>query len=536
MRNHLIASASLLALMSAPALADGTDDDRIAALEDRIEQLEEANRRLMDFLESQSASQTVSPTPSTDHDETGAAHAVRHAQHHDGHSVGHTDGHNGGDHGDHHSVQQADHHVAQARVQDGARSGAGGYVGLNSDYSYRILDHAENVNSRQLMQLRAIQDGELDNRVTLGGSIVALANYQSSNSDSKFGWLMRHPTSNNQIGEEVSELVVHSAQLQTTARFSDNLTGYVEFLYSPEQSFGAGSITALGRNLVQVRKAYVMWGNLDQSPWYASLGKMDTPFGLNDTVSPFTNSTVWHSFAGLAYGGMVGYADDNLHVRAMAIQGGAQFRAANSPVEGTTVPSRVNNFAVDANYTTKFENGTLMVGASYEHGSPYCQGYPVIHFNACQDNNPAYSVYSRLLLGELTLLGEYAQTTEVWPGSAVPDMTNPLSVFEAQETQSFTFGGRYNLDIGAASDLAVSLEFSRFRAGDEGAPWERQDQYVGGLSYFLTPSVNIFGELIHTDGWAPLNFVSGGNLPGGASWSERDAKSDILTFGIQAAF
>ena len=46
----------------------------------------------------------------------------------------------------------------------------------------------------------------------------------------------------------------------------------------------------------------------------------------------------------------------------------------------------------------------------------------------------------------------------------------------------------------------------------------------------------MFGEYIHTDGWVPLNFLSGGNFPDGSTWSERDATTDILTFGIQAAF
>ena len=45
-----------------------------------------------------------------------------------------------------------------------------------------------------------------------------------------------------------------------------------------------------------------------------------------------------------------------------------------------------------------------------------------------------------------------------------------------------------------------------------------------------------FGEYIHTDGWVPLNFLSGGNFPDGSTWSERDDTTDILTFGIQAAF
>ncbi|MBO6728620.1 MAG: hypothetical protein JJ884_01420 [Maricaulis sp.] len=509
----LVAGASMLALSltSGAALAsDPETDERIADLEARIAQLEETNRRLLEFLESGQSAPVQSSTP---HHQPSHAPAETPAP-------------------QHHAAHQAAHHAAHH-----GEDATGGYVGLSSEYSYRMLDHAEGVNTRQLAILQAMQDGELNNRVTLGGGLTVLANYQRSNSDTKFGWLMRHPTSANQIGEEVSEFVVHSASLQTTARLSDNMTGYIELLYNPEQSFGSGTITDLNRNQVQVRKAFVLFGDLDETPWYAAIGKMDTPFGLQDTVNPFTNSTNWHSFAGLAYGGMVGYYNNGFHVRAMGIQGGAQFRAANTPVQGTNVPSRVNNFAIDANYTAELSSdSTLMVGASYQHGSPYCQDFPVFHFNPCADNNPAYSIYGRLVAGNFTLLGEYAATTDVWPGSRNPNA--PLDVFDAVETESFGLGGRYDMDIGAESPLAVSFEFSRFIAGDEGAPWEDQDQWVGGLSYFVTPSVNLFGEVIHTEGWVPLNFLSGGTpgLPINTTWSEADAETNVITLGVQAAF
>ena len=508
----LIAGASMLALSvsSGAALAsDPATDSRISTLEDRIAQLEETNRRLLEYLEGQQQPQS--------------------SPHHSGSSQHHQRSHAPGAEQTPAPQQHAAHHGENAN---------GGYVGLSSEYSFQMLDHAEGVNTRQLTILEAIQNGELENRVTLGGGLTVLANYQQTNSNSKFGWLMRHPTPSNQIGEDVSEFVVHSASLQTTARFTDNITGYVELLYNPEQSFGANaSITGLTRNLTQVRKAYVLFGNLDQSPWYAAIGKMDTPFGLNDTVNPFTNSTVWHSFSGLAYGGMVGYYNNGFHLRAMGIQGGAQFRAHNTSVEGTNVPSRVNNFAVDANYTAELsDDATLLVGASYQHGSTYCTDFPVFHFNPCADNNPAYSLYGRLVAGNFTLLGEYAATTDVWPGSRNPNA--PLDVFDAVETESFGLGGRYDMDIGAESPLAVSFEFSRFIAGDDGAPWEDQDQWVGGLSYFVTPSVNLFGEIIHTEGWVPLNFLSGSGplAPINGTWSESDAQTDVITVGVQAAF
>lgn len=518
-------SALVLACMSAPALADGQSNDaRITALEDRIEQLEATNRQLLQYLEAMAAQNGVVVATDGVSADTDVHVEVEIEQ---------------GDEARERRVvvirtEEVDGHAPVHLAEGGAPMGV---VGLDPEYTYRILDHAEGSNTRALTQLQAIQDGELNNRVTFGGAMTVLANYQTSNSDSKFSWLTRNPTSANQIGDEVSELVVHAAQLQTTARFTDNITGFMELLYNPEQSFGSGTITDLNRNQVQVRRAYVLWGDLDETPWYAAVGKMDTPFGLNDTVSPFTNSTVWHSFAGLAYGGMVGYYNDGLHVRAMAIQGGSQFRAANTPVEGTNVPSRVNNFAVDANYSGSLgTDGAFLVGASYQHGSPYCQEYPIFHFNPCDENNPAYSVYSRIDLGNLRLIGEYARTTDEWPGTAVPDPTNPLSEFAAVETTSWGFGGRYAFDIGQDSPLFVSAEFSTFIAGDDGAPWERQNQWVLGGSYFLTPSVNLFGELIRAEGFAPLNFLSGGNFPDGSTWSERDAQTDVINFGIQAAF
>ena len=514
MKFSLIAGVSLLSLgLAAPALAD--DDARIEALEARVQQLEAMNRQLLDVMQAQGL------LPQAD---APAAPALAHQPAHDRHGdapmqIAH---HDGGPHGAGHG----DHHGDEFHQN---------LVGISPEYGYRVLDHAEGVNTRPLTILNAARNGELDRRVTLSGDVTALANYQESNSNTKFGWLMRHPTSANQIGETVSEFVIHSAQLAVTGRMTESVTLYSELLYDPEQSFGAGTLTDLNRNQIQLRRAFVLFGDLERTPWYAAIGKMDTPFGLNDTVSPFTNSTNWHAFAGLATGGLVGYYNNGLHVRAMAIQGGAQFRAHNAPVEDTNVPSRVNNFAVDVNYTANLgDERTVMAGASYTEATAYCQAYPVFHFNPCDDNNPGWAVYARADLGRMELLGEYATTTEDWPGTASP--VPIYAAFDPVAAESFTLGGRYWFDVTRTEDFALSFEFSRFISGDDGAPWEKQDQWVLGGSYFLSPSVNLFGELIRTEGWVPLNFLSGGNLPTGESWSESDANTNVLVLGVQASF
>ena len=108
--------------------------------------------------------------------------------------------------------------------------------------------------------------------------------------------------------------------------------------------------------------------------------------------------------------------------------------------------------------------------------------------------------------------------------------------FEAAKNKTFTVGGKYAADFGLTNTVDLSVEFSRYKAGPSGSPWEKQDQLVFGSSYFLAPNVNLFSEAILVKGWVPLNFLSGGN-PGslvGTSWSSQSSKNQIIAVGIKA--
>ena len=101
---------------------------------------------------------------------------------------------------------------------------------------------------------------------------------------------------------------------------------------------------------------------------------------------------------------------------------------------------------------------------------------------------------------------------------------------------------KYRFDLGYGP-LDMSAEFSRFEAGPDGAPWERQDQIVLGAAWFAEPSVKLFTEYIHVDGFVPLNFISGGSIRDDRgevvpdrTISEPTANSDIFLVGINAAF
>ena len=147
------------------------------------------------------------------------------------------------------------------------------------------------------------------------------------------------------------------------------------------------------------------------------------------------------------------------------------------------------------------------MGASCQPGSAYCQDCPVRHFEPCRDNNPAYAVFGKLDWGPFTLKGEFAKTTDVWPGTFNPEIPH----FAASSVTAFDIGTKYRFGTGAGP-LGVSVEFSRLVTGPAGAPWERQDQTVVGAAWFAESSVKLFAELVAISGYAPLNFIGGSSV------------------------
>ena len=413
--------------------------------------------------------------------------------------------------------------------------------GINSPFSYKMLEPNEDLRKVNIFMEERKAGNLKENQIVFGASLIALGDYQVSNTDSKFGYLMRHPTATNQIGKEVSEAVIHSFQLSLSGTINKWLGTHIELLYNPQQNFGTGTITDIERNQVQLRKAFLAIGDLNSFPVYGAIGKIDAPFGQTGTVSPFTNSTMWHAFGGIGYGALVGFKKWNLHATFMAVQGGAQFRALNTAVgDSSDVPSRINNFTADINYTLGNEEKIQFVaGASYVRGCAYCHEFPVFHFVPCKENNPAWTAYGRISINErLIVKGSFAKTVNVWPGTHNP--TPPLNVYEASKVSSMDVGARYYLKKEGSVQHFVSGEFSNFIAGPSGAPWERQNQIVVGYAAFIKNSSKLFIELFRTDGFVPLNWISGSNpnapFPAGETHSVRNAFSNGIIIGGQITF
>ena len=404
-------------------------------------------------------------------------------------------------------------------------------IGLNSEVSYTMMEHNQDLRKVEAFMEHKSNGSIADRSLSFGFNVVGILDYQDSNRDSKFGYLMRHPTANNQIGETTSEAVIHSSQLSMIGSINSWLSAYGELLYSPEQSFGSGTITSLGRNQIEFRKGILFVGNLDNFPVFAALGKMDIAFGQMGSVSPFTNTSMWHAFGPLAYGLQVGFKKYGLSVNLSAIQGGSQFRAANVTNNGTAVPNKLNNYAADLSYTLDINSDiSLTAGASYLKGSTYCHDFPVTHFFPCAETNSATAFYGNIQYSnKLFLKGGYVITDDVWPGTFNP----AIPEFAASKVSSLDLGLKYTLNPDADVAWSLSGEFSNFVAGPTGSPWERQNQLVIGINAQVEKTNRLFLEFVKVDGFSPLNFISGGNDPMDPTFthSDKDARSLVFVLG-----
>ncbi len=425
-----------------------------------------------------------------------------------------------------------------ALAQNGTATDTTFTVQLNSAFSYRMMEPTQNLRKVSVFMEERAQGNLKNSSLIIGTSLISIGDFQYSNTDSKFGYLMRHPTSKNQIGHVVTEAVIHSFQLALTGTVTPWLGTYAEMLYNPEQSFSTGLITDIERNQLELRKGFVAIGDLRKFPIYGALGKMDSPFGQTGSVSPFTNSTLWHAFGGICYGAQLSFKKWNIHATVMAAQGGAQFRAMNTTVaDSTNIPSAITNFTADLNYTLYFtEVFSLKFGGSYLRGSAYNHDFPVQHFDPARMNNPAVTAYGYLSYkNRFVLKGSYAKTLRAWPGTHNP--TAPLNQFEAFRVSSMDLGASYNLNMDKPIIYCISAEFSDFTAGPHGAPWERQNQIVTGFSALLNQSSKFFIEGFRTAGYVPLNWISGsdatGPFPPGTTHSLHDAFSYGVVIGCQ---
>lgn len=330
------------------------------------------------------------------------------------------------------------------------------------------------------------------------GRISALAAH--TNRTDKFSYLTRFPTDFE--GRHATDARLLQANAGVTGHIGSYIHVHSELLFSDVFSF-----RDFKQGSLQMRQSYVVFGDLDQTPWYAFLGKKNLNFGDMGTLSPFSQSVVWHYFGALHESIGVGYEDGTSNVTLSAINGGRGIRVADSNEKGD-----LNNFAANARCRLQYsEECLLQLGAGFLYGTIYdsstAEHLDPNVFGTC---NPAWDVNSLLQIGNLTLAGELASTLYDWP---VTD--HPIIAYRTEAAYS-----SFISDI----PTRYSVSWSEGRQGRSGTQFEFNRQLVVGVGMKLNPNALLTLEYVRSLGFAPLMNIT--------TVSDKSVKQDSLVAGL----
>jgi hypothetical protein len=356
---------------------------------------------------------------------------------------------------------------------------AGGFVRLDSDTTLPLLDFVNRQSDKEIL----LMSGESHSggpELVLGAQFRASAMVADTNTTNKFSYLGRFPT--DFVGNTATDARLLQANQAFVGRITPWATGYMETLFSDVFTFPTFS-----QGSFQMRQAYVTFGNLNESPWYAFIGKKTVNFGDMGTLSPFSQSMVWHYFSPLAEGIGAGYAQEGFHANVTALNGSRGIRVADSEEKG-----HINNFAANSRYEIPlFDNATFAVGGGYLHGTIY-DGSVAEHTNpqVTGPQNGAWDANTSVIVGPWRMEAELVRTLKIWPVSGAR-----VTAWRAETAYDMSYRNRL---------VRLSGSWSEGLQGPAGSEFEFNRQLVVGLRYDPHPNVMLSFEYVRSLGFAPL--------------------------------
>lgn len=343
-----------------------------------------------------------------------------------------------------------------------------------------MLDFQNQQSEKQLAVLESQNDSGQFPRIIVGGQMRASMIAAKTNSANKFSYLGRFPP--DFTGTTATDARITQANAAMMLHAAPGVSGYLETLFSDVFTF-----PTFNQGSFQMRQAYVVLGDLQQSPLYGFIGKKNVTFGDFRTLSPFSQAMPWHYFAPLAEGIGGGYSADGLDISAMAINGSRGIRVSDSPKKG-----HLNNFAINGSYTSRPDDETeITIGAGYLHGTIYNAGVAEhTDPSVTGPNNPAWDVNTRVRLGRYYATAEYVTTVNNWPVVAAP-----VQAYKTELGIDFP-------DLSVPTFLSAS--WSQGLQGDRGTPFRSNSQLVLGTQFRLHQNVDLSFEYIRSLGFAPL--------------------------------
>jgi hypothetical protein len=429
-------------------------------------------------------------------------------------------------------------------------------VRTNALHTRDMLDWQENTTGKTLTLLANRANGTLkDNSVYLGAGFQGGLKWQKTDVDGQFPILSRFPFFSDRTDDSAGVFAIDHAALSFTSTFGDWTTLYLQPEYS-ETEYGRD------QDEFQLRKAYVVFGNLEKSPFYAAFGRKTIDFGNFDSYNAFTHNEGAHYFWAVSDQPVLelGLYSNGFKLTGSAFSAGRQLRVGLAGEE-----NNIGNYAFNAEKEFRFGNdkqNAFTVGGGYLHDSIYRDNFTAHTFQGRQDGTaPANFIeYRNSLVNGFAeynspffdAMVEYTTTLKPW-GAAIPQSIDgtPLPQFLIDPTGSTTDIDNINFDeklstlvaqarikpmvYGRRMNIAavgswgnISDDTGNISARGTPTSFESNQQHAFSVEYPVNDYLEFGAEYVYNKGFIP--FVAPQQV------SNDETQAHAINIGFKARF
>ena len=422
--------------------------------------------------------------------------------------------------------------AAQAFYNDRSFNVGGASVRTSVLNSARMLDWQENTTGKALNLLANRASGVLDdNALYIGGAIQGAFMYQKTSVDGQFPILSRFPFLSPSTDDEAGVFAINHAALSFTSTYGDWTTVYMQPEYS-ETEYGRF------QDEFQLRKAFVVFGDLERSPFYAAFGRKTIDFGNFDSYNAFTHNEGAHYFWSVSDQPVaeLGFYKNGWKIVASALSGGRQLRVAFADED-----NNIANYAFSAEKEFLLDGmglrgAAFTVGGGYLHDTIYRDNFTAHTFqgrvngtppaNLIEGRNGAINAFAEYNSPFFDAMIEYTKTQKPW-AAAIPQLPDgtPFPQYLIDPAGSTTSYDNINFD----EDLAVIVGQVRVKpmlpngkrvalaasgswgniSDDFGNPifgstFEKNQQHALSVEYPVNDYLDFGAEYVYNKGFIPF--------------------------------
>ena len=403
----------------------------------------------------------------------------------------------------------------------------GASVRTSVAHSNRMLDWQENTTGKALTILANRANGVLQpNSLYLGGAVKGAFMYQRTDTPGQFPLLSRFPFFSPNTDRESGVFAINNAALAITSTFGDWTSVYLQPEYS-ETEYGRD------QEEFQLRKAYVVFGNLEKSPIYAAFGRKTIDFGNFDSYNAFTHNEGAHYFWAVSDQPVaeLGFYKNGFKLVGSALSGGRQLRVAFADED-----NNIANYAVSAEQEILFNNGgAFTIGGGYLHDTIYRDNFTAHTFrgratgtppaNLINGRNGAVNAFAEYNSPLIDLMVEYTTTLKPW-AAAIPQLPDgtPFPQYLIDPAGSTTSYNNINFDeklevlvaqarikpMVNGRRMAIAAVGSWGNISDDfgnpivGSSFEKNQQHALSVEYPINDFLDVGAEYVYNKGFIPF--------------------------------